>query len=225
MGALPQAPKWPLAVESTAPRPPNTASQQRIFGYAPALTINFFIPSLHLMFWVLFIVHTQLTVISFVLIDLTLIRIQNSTSKQGCRSLLSIGRIICNFTPILAYFSIRGDEPWPPFFSGKQIKWNWKIFLPEFKWRPKKKVVTENGGLFFPEFKRRPALRCTPESNYWGNADADHTQIIGRDTVKLLGGDITRFQATWSKHLLTFCQQQAAFTCFSMAMHLIEIVE
>ena len=41
---------------------------------------------------------------------------------------------------------------------------------------------------FFPEFKWTPALRCAPESNYWGNADVDHTQTIGRDTVKLLGG-------------------------------------
>ena len=28
---------------------------------------------------------------------------------------------------------------------------------------------------------------CTPESNYWGDADVDHTQTIGEDTVKLLG--------------------------------------
>ena len=41
---------------------------------------------------------------------------------------------------------------------------------------------------FFPEFKSRPALRCTPKSNYWGDADVDHTQIIGEDTVKLLEG-------------------------------------
>ena len=43
---------------------------------------------------------------------------------------------------------------------------------------------------FFPEFKWTPSLRCTPESNYWGDADVDHTQTIGGDTVKLLGGYI-----------------------------------
>ena len=36
------------------------------------------------------------------------------------------------------------------------------------------------------QFKWRPALRRRPESNYWGDADVDHTQIIGGDTVKLL---------------------------------------
>ena len=40
---------------------------------------------------------------------------------------------------------------------------------------------------FFLEFKWTPTLRRTQESNYWGGADVDHTQTIGRDTVKLLG--------------------------------------
>ena len=31
----------------------------------------------------------------------------------------------------------------------------------------------------------------TPKSNYWEDADADYTQIIGGDTVKLLGGYIS----------------------------------
>ena len=33
------------------------------------------------------------------------------TKLQGCKSLLSIGGIICNFTPILPYFQHWGDEP------------------------------------------------------------------------------------------------------------------
>ena len=36
----------------------------------------------------------------------------------------------------------------------------------------------------------RSTLICTPESNYWGDADVDHTQTIWGDTVKLLGGYI-----------------------------------
>ena len=42
---------------------------------------------------------------------------------------------------------------------------------------------------FFPEFKWTPALRCTPESNYWGgDADVDHTQTIGGIQSNYLGG-------------------------------------
>ena len=50
-----------------------------------------------------------------------------------------------------------------------------------------KKVFPKNGTLFFPKFKRTPSIRCTPESNYWGDACVDHTQIIKGYTVKLLG--------------------------------------
>ena len=32
---------------------------------------------------------------------------------------------------------------------------------------------------FLPKIKWRPALKCWPESNYWGDADVDHNQIIG----------------------------------------------
>ena len=72
----------------------------------------------------------------------------------------------------------------------KGLHQKWNTFFPEFRWKPKKKVFTKSGTLFFPEFKWRPALICRPESNYWGDADVDHTQIIGGDTVKLLGGCI-----------------------------------
>ena len=40
---------------------------------------------------------------------------------------------------------------------------------------------------FFPKFKWTPTLRCTPESNYWGDAFVDHTQTIKGYTVKFLG--------------------------------------
>ena len=62
--------------------------------------------------------------------------------------------------------------------NGLHIKWN-TFFSPNSGEDQKKKVFTKNGTLVFPEFKWRPALRCTPESNYWGDANVDHTQIIG----------------------------------------------
>ena len=54
-------------------------------------------------------------------------------------------------------------------------------FFPRIQAKTKKKVFTKNGTLFFPEFKWRSSLRRKPESNYWGNAVIDHTQIIGGD--------------------------------------------
>ena len=52
----------------------------------------------------------------------------------------------------------------------------------------------------FAEFQWRPALRCIPESNYWGDADVDHTQIIGGDSVKLLGGIHSNYWGDVSPH-------------------------
>ena len=68
----------------------------------------------------------------------------------------------------------------------KGLLQNWSTFFPN-SGEDKKKVFTKNGTLFFPEFKWTPMLRRTPASNYWGDADVDHTQTIGEDTVKLFG--------------------------------------
>ena len=78
--------------------------------------------------------------------------------------MLRIGGIICNFTPILLdpdFFHVRKlseDQKWKVFTG------NWKVVVPEITWRPKKS----------PDIIQR--------------SNADHSQIIGRDTVKLLGG-------------------------------------
>ena len=50
-----------------------------------------------------------------------------------------------------------------------------------------KKGLHRKWNTFSPEFKWTPTLRCTPESNYWGDANENHTQTIGGDTVKILG--------------------------------------
>ena len=41
----------------------------------------------------------------------------------------------------------------------------------------------------FPKFLWRPALKCTPKLNYWGDAGADYTQIIGE--IQSNWGDIS----------------------------------
>ena len=65
------------------------------------------------------------------------------------------------------------------------------LFSPNLGEDQKKKRSSPNLEIFFPEFKWTPTLRCAPESNCWGgDADVDHTQTIGGDTDKLLGGYI-----------------------------------
>ena len=90
-------------------------------------------------------------------------------------------------------FNIGRDEPRPQFCLGEQIRWRPKKGLYQ-KWNTsslksgedqRKKVFTKNETLFFPEFKWITSLRCTPEWKYCeGDADVDHTQTIGGDTVK-----------------------------------------
>ena len=60
-------------------------------------------------------------------------------------------------------------------------------FFPNFRWRPtKKKGLQLEYNTFFPKF----TLSCTPIQLIGGNADVDHSQTIGGDTAKLLGGYI-----------------------------------
>ena len=54
-------------------------------------------------------------------------------------------------------------------------------FFPRIQVKTKKKGFHQKWNTFFPEFKWRPLLRRKPESNYWGDAVIDHTQIIGGD--------------------------------------------
>ena len=89
--------------------------------------------------------------------------------EQGCPSLLSIGGITCNFTPILRYFQLMGDEPRPQFFLGEQINC-----------RPKTKLFT----------KRKKI--CSPNCSGDLRSNAHQSQIIGgmqmQTLLKLLGG-------------------------------------
>ena len=86
------------------------------------------------------------------------------------------GEIICHFTPILPYFQHWRDKPRPRFFSGEQIKWNQR--------NQKKRSSPEMERLFSPKSSRY----AHQSQIIGGDADKDHTQIIGGNTVKLLGG-------------------------------------
>ena len=88
-----------------------------------------------------------------------------STCLHGCRSLLSIGGIICNFALFSTLGGINLDHDF--------------VQVGKLSEHQKKNIFTKNGTLF-PEFKWTPTLKCTPKSNYWGgDADVDHTQTIG----------------------------------------------
>ena len=104
---------------------------------------------------------------------------------QECRSLLSIGGIICNFTPIFPYFQHWGDEPRPPFSSGKQIKR-----------RPKKRSLPKIEEFFSPnsseDQKTDPNIIQRSDADQsqiiGGDADVDHSQIIGGMQSNYWGG-------------------------------------
>ena len=133
----------------------------------------------------------------------------NWHNKQWCRSLLSIGGIICNFTPILLYFQYWGgwtsttilfrcgnlvktkkNKQMEHFFPHIQVKAKKKVFIknrthffPKFRWRPKKKVFHKNETLFSPNLH----AQMYTHSNYWegcrcgpfSNYWGGYSQIIG----------------------------------------------
>ena len=96
--------------------------------------------------------------------------------------------IICNFTPIWPYFQHWGRMNLNHDFvqvSKLSEDQKWKSFSPDFEWKRFFPIS------FFPDFEWTPTLKCTSESNYWGNADVDHTQTIGRIQSNYWGGYIS----------------------------------
>ena len=137
---------------------------------------------------------------------------QKIHNVQWCRSLLSIGGIICYFTPILPYFQhwrgrtsttilfrcgnvveTKNKTQMEHFFPQIQVKTKKKkrssskiehIFPPNSgeDQNKKKKVFSENRSL---TFFPTFTLRWTSIQNVGGDADVDHSQTIGGDTAKI----------------------------------------
>ena len=63
---------------------------------------------------------------------------------------------------------------------------NGTLFSPNSGEDQKKKSSSARLEHFFPKF----TLRCTPIQIIAGDANVDHSQTIGGDTAKLLGGHI-----------------------------------
>ena len=119
-------------------------------------------------------------------------------SKQGCKSLLSIGGggVICNFTPILPYF-----QPRPRFSSGEQIKW-----------RPKKRSSPKMEQ-FFPRI-HVDTYAHTPESNYWGgcrwrpysNYWGGYSHIIGWNISPRVSAPLLLTHSSYTQHISVFSE-------------------
>ena len=77
---------------------------------------------------------------------------------QGCRSLLRIGGIICNFTLILPYFQHWGMNLDHDFLQlsklsedqKKGLRQKWNTFFPRVQVKTKKKYLHQNWSTFFP---------------------------------------------------------------------------
>ena len=67
----------------------------------------------------------------------------------------------------------------------KKVLQNWNTFCPNSGEDQKKRFSPKMELFFPPKFKWTSKLRRTPASNDWGDADVDHTQTNGGDTVKL----------------------------------------
>ena len=79
-----------------------------------------------------------------------------------------MGGIICNFTSIFPYFQDWRDEPRPRFFQ-----------VSKLSEEQKKKVFSKNGTLFSPNSSGDLRSDAHQSQIIGGDADVDHTQIIG----------------------------------------------
>ena len=59
-------------------------------------------------------------------------------------------------------------------------------FFPKFRWRPRKKIFTKSGTLFSPISSGHLRSDAYQSQTIGADADLDHIQTIGWDTVKLL---------------------------------------
>ena len=69
-------------------------------------------------------------------------------------------------------------------FSEDQKNMQMEHFFPQIQVKTKKKRSSTRIEHFSPNIY----AQMYAHSNYWGDADVDHSQTIGGDTAKLLGG-------------------------------------
>ena len=129
---------------------------------------------------------------------------------KGANLCWALGRIICNFTPILSYFQHWGGWTLTTIFFrwANQVKTKKRCspkiehFFPRIQVKTKKKVFTKNGALFPPSSSENLRSDAHQSQIIGGDADEGHTQIVGGITVKLLGGYVTPIPPRVSAPLL-----------------------
>ena len=100
------------------------------------------------------------------------------------------------FYPNFALFlTLKGMNLDHDFFQVSKLSQDQRMehFFPGIQVKTKKKVLTKNGTLFDPNSGKDLHSDAHQNQIIGGNADEDHTQIIGVNAVKLLGGYIPPF--------------------------------
>ena len=67
--------------------------------------------------------------------------------------------------------------------------------------KTKKKGFHQEWNTFFPEFKGKPALRCRPESNYWGGWSSRHYSYYWGGFSQIIGGYISPILPGFGTHV------------------------
>ena len=104
---------------------------------------------------------------------------KTTAPPSGAKLCWALGVIICNFTPILPYF-----QHWGGWISTKTF------FRQANLVKTKKRSSPEMEHFFSPNSSTDLRSDAHQSQINGGDADEDHTQIVGGYTVKLLGGYI-----------------------------------
>ena len=70
----------------------------------------------------------------------------------------------------------------------KGVRHIWKTFFLQIQVKTKKKGLHQNWKTFSPRIQMKTSAQMQAKVELLGDTVVDHTQIIGKDKIKLLGG-------------------------------------
>ena len=122
---------------------------------------------------------------------------KNSVDVSGADLCWALGDNLQFYSNFSLISTLEGDEARPGFFSRKEIKWrptkekaltkNWRVFVPEFKWRPKKKGLHRKLKSKCP----RNHVKTKKGPNIIRRSDADRSPILLGGCSQIIRGDIS----------------------------------